>query len=372
MVVFFVWLGTRPAPVGEGSWLMEKYPLDSRKGSWGVNLEPAVVALEEIVNLVMPYEGIHALTDPPLGTAEAVEAVARSYLTTATLVAGVAIGGEAHAYPLSLLLSHEVINTTVGGEPVALTYSPLADSLVAFSRRVGGEARAFGATGLAYRSHALVVDRRVDPHESSLWSPLQMRAVTGPAAGRGETLEWVDVELAQWEAWEAAHPETLVASPRTGYDGRYSEFQYRGYFSHDRLYYPEVRRTGRRPELRDKDRVIVVQAGAGEARVYPLIDLVGGAGAGASVDAGDGDEEETRDGAWRWYEAGDGVRLGLAVEAAGDEMGALDPGARAVRVRVEPEGTPVRRLYGFWHAVDAARGEWEVTGGERGIRGLSP
>ena len=38
------------------------------------------------------------------------------------LVLGVEFGGDARAYPIGLLARHEIVNDTVGGQPIAVTY----------------------------------------------------------------------------------------------------------------------------------------------------------------------------------------------------------------------------------------------------------
>ena len=62
-------------------------------------------------------------------------------------VIGVIINGQAKAYPLSVLMWHEIANDTIGGLPVAVTYCPLCNTAIVFERRVGGEVTTFGVSG---------------------------------------------------------------------------------------------------------------------------------------------------------------------------------------------------------------------------------
>mgnify|MGYP000393905393 CR=1 FL=1 len=48
------------------------------------------------------------------------------------------VGGEAHAYSLWQLDAHEIVNDTVAGAPVAITYCPLCNSALVFDRRLTG------------------------------------------------------------------------------------------------------------------------------------------------------------------------------------------------------------------------------------------
>jgi len=70
------------------------------------------------------------------------------YLVSTDRVAGIVVGGEARAYSLAVLNAHEVVNDTLGGVPIAVSYSPLTDSLVVFDRRVDGAERTFHVSGI--------------------------------------------------------------------------------------------------------------------------------------------------------------------------------------------------------------------------------
>ncbi len=67
---------------------------------------------------VLGKDGIQAILDPQfISAAEAV-----SQMQPSERVLGVSINGEHRAYPLNLLSRHEVVNDTVGGKPVAVTW----------------------------------------------------------------------------------------------------------------------------------------------------------------------------------------------------------------------------------------------------------
>src|SRR5216683_16568 len=44
------------------------------------------------------------------------------------------VGSEARAYPLQILVYHEIVNDTVAGRPVAVTFCPLCNAAIAFER----------------------------------------------------------------------------------------------------------------------------------------------------------------------------------------------------------------------------------------------
>ena len=137
----------------------------------------------------------------------------RRPVVSADRVVGVVVAGEARAYPIPLLEAHEIVNDELGGVPIAVSFSPLADLAVVFDRRIGGSTREFGLSGLMLDSAHLLYDRAVDPAEaeaSSLWSPIRLRAVAGPMSSN--TLPVLPtVSIARWSDWLAEHPETTVA-----------------------------------------------------------------------------------------------------------------------------------------------------------------
>ena len=140
----------------------------------------------------------------------------RGLLPSQDLVISLAVGGQAHAYPVNLLSLHEVVNDVVGGRPVAITWCPLCSSALAFDRRIGGRVLTFGVSGYLYHANQVLFDRET----RSLWSQLLGGAVTGPL--RGTKLTDVPVVETTWGEWLAAHPRTLVLSIRR--DSRAQDF----------------------------------------------------------------------------------------------------------------------------------------------------
>jgi hypothetical protein len=142
----------------------------------------------------------------------------------------VAVGDDARAYPLAILVWHEVVNDTVGSAPVAVTYAPLSNTAIVFDRRVGGRTEAFAASGKLYRSNLVMADRRT----KTLWTQLDGRAVAGPSTGA--SLTPIPAQIASLAEFRAAYPTGGVLarpadsgrvygfSPYAGYDSRTAPF----------------------------------------------------------------------------------------------------------------------------------------------------
>jgi hypothetical protein len=95
-------------------------------------------------------------------------------------VVTLSIGGERRAYPIQLLSWHEVVNDTVGGVPVAVTYSPLCNSIIVYDRRVDGQALTFGVTGRLRDANQVMYDKETE----SWWQQYTGMAIVGGFTGQ--------------------------------------------------------------------------------------------------------------------------------------------------------------------------------------------
>lgn len=120
------------------------------------------------------------------------------------LVLGMVVEGTAVAYPIRFLNLAEVVNDTVGGIPVAVTWCPLAGSAAVFRREMeeGAAVFHFGA-GLLHDNLIMV-----DEGTASVWSQLGGEAIDGPLRGRG--LEPLPSVQTIWGYWEEGRPDTEV------------------------------------------------------------------------------------------------------------------------------------------------------------------
>ncbi len=225
------------------------------------DLAGSSVEADEILSGGPPKDGIPALSQPRfLSVGEA------GYLRAADRVVGLVVSGEARAYPLRILNWHEVVNDTIGGKAVAVTYCPLTGSAVAFDRNLNGRTLNFGVSGLLYRSNVLIFDRGTE----SLWSQLGERAVTG--AFNRTPLTTLPTEVTSWEDWQTRHPGTVVLSDDTGHRRDYSRDPYAGYARSSHLMFAVGEPDSR---LSPKAPVLGVRQGS-TVKAYPLHALPAG------------------------------------------------------------------------------------------------
>lgn len=210
--------------------------------SYGFDLTTTLVPKDKIVSCGMVTDALPPLTNPKsvkLFELSGLETVGRGkYLVPSDKVIGVVIDGAPRAYPLRVLVWHEVVNDTVNGVPIVVTYNPLSEGIAVFARRVAGQTLTFGVSGLLYQSNLLMYDRAAKRESQSLWSQLQARAVSGPAAEAAQTLDLLPFALARWEDWQAAWPETTVLAPVDGDGKKYGQDVYGSYFNSEALRFP--------------------------------------------------------------------------------------------------------------------------------------
>lgn len=85
------------------------------------------VPLDQIVLGGPGRDGIPAILNPLF-----VRAKDAGFLTSDDRVLGLSTDGETKAYPVKILNWHEIVNDTIGGKPVVVTYCPLCGSGIAF------------------------------------------------------------------------------------------------------------------------------------------------------------------------------------------------------------------------------------------------
>ena len=232
--------------------------IDARMGSFFAPGGSALIRLDEV-----DWGGVRVNGIPPLVYPGHLSATEAGYLGEKDVVFGIALQGEARAYPKRILAWHELARDRVGGVELTIVYCTLCGTVIPYGSEAGGVRRTFGTSGLLYRSNKLMFDEET----MSLWSSAEGRPVIGPLAGSRLELRDYPVVTTTWREWRTAHPKTTVLSLDTGFERDYTEgAAYRDYFATDRLMFT-VPRTDRR--LRNKDEVLallVSPADGGERR----------------------------------------------------------------------------------------------------------
>lgn len=234
------------------------WPIQAGCTSHDFDLSQHKVPVEQIVPGGPGKDGIPAILRPLF-----TRAAQATFLADGDRVLGMSHGQEAKAYPVKILNWHEIVNDTIGGQPVAITYCPLCGTGIAFDANVEGRPHTFGVSGLLYQSDLLMYDHQTE----SLWSQIAMEAIAGPLTGR--KLRPVFLEHTTWGDWRIAHPATLVLSPNTGHRRDYDRDPYLGYAQRPDLMF-DVTHSNRR--YHPKEWVLGVTVD-GVSKAYPFSEL---------------------------------------------------------------------------------------------------
>ena len=128
-------------------------------------------------------------------------------LTASDPVIELAIGGDVRAYPRRILIWHEIVNDTVAGVPVTLTYCPLRDSAVVFDRRVPPHVLDFGTTGKLRKSDLVMYEWQTE----SCWLQFTGEAIVG--ALTDAQLKLLAARLESFAEFKARHPAGQLLVP---------------------------------------------------------------------------------------------------------------------------------------------------------------
>jgi hypothetical protein len=177
-------------------------------------------------------------------------------------VIGLSINGDARAYPLRILIWHEIVNDTVGGEPVAVTYCPLCNSAVVFERVVKGETTTFGTTGKLRNSDLVMYDRLTE----SWWQQFTGKAIVGEMTGT--QLDIVPARLESLGQFRERHPDGQMLVPN---DPDFRDYGRNPYAGYDSSAQPFLFRGDLPEDINPMARVVVVRQ---EPRVIVSLELL--------------------------------------------------------------------------------------------------
>ncbi len=122
-------------------------------------------------------------------------------------VLAVTLDFVARAYPIRVLVWHEIVNDTISGRPIVVTYSPLCNAGAVYFRTLHGKEMLFGNTGRLRHFNTIMYDRET----GSWWQQFTGRAIIG--AGVGKRLERATSVVQSFARFKEAHPDGEVLVP---------------------------------------------------------------------------------------------------------------------------------------------------------------
>jgi hypothetical protein len=305
---------------------------------WRTDFSKHTVPLSEFVSGGPGKDGIPAIDNPSFAPVDAV-----TFLRPREPVIQLAVGREIRAYPIQILVWHEIVNDRVGGVPVVVTFCPLCNTALAFDRRVDRRTLSFGVSGNLRNNDLVMYDRETE----SWWQQFGGVGVVGRYSGT--RLRQLPAHIVAWSEFARRHPGgQVLARPRADPSSverdflrPYGQNPYAGYDSVDSP--PLVPIAEDDDRLPPKERVVFIERG-GDAVAVPLSALAGQTE--IRVEAG-GDE--------------------LLVRRRGSVTSPLDAplteAGRPVATAevVDERGRPVPFDQPFWFAVAAFRPDVEIV-----------
>ena len=187
------------------------------------NFEKTSIKFSEISSGGPPKDGIASIDKP----AFILFSEADKWLKPIEPVIAVEINGDAKAYPIQIIIWHEIVNDEVGKTPITVTFCPLCNSSIVFDRRLNYKGKSFlldfGTTGKLRNSDLIMYDRQTE----SWWQQFTGEAIVGELLGA--ELKMLHSNLISYANFKASYPYGSVLSKKTGYRRNYGKNPYAGY-----------------------------------------------------------------------------------------------------------------------------------------------
>ncbi len=213
------------------------------KISWPkTNFDKSSVDRSEIMSGGPRKDGIPSIDKPTF------KPVAEVELAPTVPVISVQINDDARAYPLGILMSHEIVNDRIGGKKVAVTYCPLCNAAIVFDAKVGDRELDFGTTGNLRNSDLVMYDRQTE----SWWQQFLGEAIIGDYTGT--RLKMLPSRIEAFGRFKKRFPNGQVLNPDRTFGG-YGSNPYVGY---DSSRYPFLYKGDLPKDMRATARIVVV------------------------------------------------------------------------------------------------------------------
>ncbi len=173
-----------------------------RGQNWKTDFTQRIVSFEDVFSGGVPRDGIPPIDNPAFDRVS----VAPDYLIPNEPVIAVEADGDASAYPLSILVWHEIVNDTLGQQKISVTYCPLCNSAIVFDRMLNGLEHTFGVSGNLLNSDLIMYDRQTE----SWWQQFTGQAIVGEYVASNTTLDVIPSTIISWSAFKERYPDGRV------------------------------------------------------------------------------------------------------------------------------------------------------------------
>ena len=231
----------------------------------------------EVISGGPPPDGIPPIDDPVFLDV----AINLELLPANEPVVVLEINGDVRAYPIRAMVWHEIVNDTVGGIPVSVTYCPLCNSAATYERTINGVETTFGTSGRLFASALVMYDRATE----TLWTHFNGQAVIGVLTG-AELVEHPSPLMA-WDQFRSTYPTGKVLDwTQSGFIRDYGRNPYTGYDDPENT--PFLFRGALDDRAAAMQRIIGIEL-EGSSAAFALEAVSGGEGKATAVTVGDTD-----------------------------------------------------------------------------------
>ncbi|MEE9432566.1 MAG: DUF3179 domain-containing protein [Melioribacteraceae bacterium] len=212
--------------------LVASYNMFAQKGlekilkvypKWTTNFEKKSIELDELFPGGPPKDGIPAIINPKFVNISK----ASDWLAGNEPVIFLKINEIAKAYPLQILMFHEIVNDKIGTTPILVSFCPLCYSGIVYNRKLNGLDVNFGVSGLLRNSDMVMYDQLTE----SFWQQFTGEAIVGDMLGK--KLDVVQSQIISFKDFTLANPNGIVLSKNTGFERPYGKNPYVGYDDED-------------------------------------------------------------------------------------------------------------------------------------------
>jgi hypothetical protein len=140
---------------------------------WQTDMQKREMQLEDIIT-VAERDEVMAIHAPIFASPENID-----WLSPQSPLIVIEHANETRAYPLAVLLYHEVVNDTFQGVPIAVTFCPMCNSAIVYIRQVENRVLNFGVSGKVRHSGFIMWDKETE----SWWQQFTGKAIMGMYTG---------------------------------------------------------------------------------------------------------------------------------------------------------------------------------------------
>ncbi len=216
-------------PQLSGELITDGVPPPFRTRGFSTDFSRRTVEWDSILSGGPPKDGIPAVDSPAFESLAAGD----EWLEDVDPVILFSHGDLSRAYPLSILIWHEIVNDEVDGQPVSITFCPLCNASIVFDRNFDGQVLDFGTTGRLRNSDLIMYDRQTE----TWWQQFTGEGIVGKYAG--QQLNFLTSQVLSWKDFKDAHPDGEVLArpnmprnygynPYVGYDSTSRPFLFQG------------------------------------------------------------------------------------------------------------------------------------------------